>query len=135
MKNSLGLRVKELRTFYNLSVKVFAATCGLSHVAIFNLEKDQSLVPHRSSVNKIVSAFGTTQLWLLEGKGEMLPEELKDLYASKKTSDNNFWKKEAYLEIKNKNSILEKELERLWQLLDLFTTNEKLKFEEIRDMG
>jgi hypothetical protein len=45
----------------------------------------------------------------------------------------DFWKEDAYLEIKSKNAILEKEIERLWQMLSHFTTGAKPNFQPIRD--
>ncbi len=134
MENSIGQRIKELRTHYNLSVKEFAAKCGLSHVAIFHLENGKTSKPHRSSLQRMASIFGTTADWLLFGKNDMLPNGTKEIY-SENNDQEHFWKDEAYLEIKSKNLMLEKEIERLWQMLSHFTTGTKPNFERIRDAG
>lgn len=132
MENSLGQRVKELRMHYNLSVKEFAGKCGLSHVAIFHLENGKTVKPHRSSLQRIASIFGTTADWLLYGKNEMLPNGLKEIYADDNANDA-FWKDEAYLEIKSRNIMLEKEVERLWQMVSHFTSGTKPDFHRMLD--
>jgi len=118
MENSLAQRIRQLRTHYNLGVKDFAFKCGLSHVAIFHLESGKTLKPHKSSLQRIASIFGTNTDWLLSGKNEMLPNGKKELIDEGK---DTFWKEEAYLEIKTKNLMLEKEIERLWLMLEQFT--------------
>jgi transcriptional regulator with XRE-family HTH domain len=118
MENSLAQRIRQLRTHYNLGVKDFAFKCGLSHVAIFHLESGKTVKPHKSSLQRIASIFGTNTDWLLSGKNEMLPNGKKELIDESK---DTFWKEEAYLEIKTKNLMLEKEIERLWQMLEQFT--------------
>jgi transcriptional regulator with XRE-family HTH domain len=134
MENEIGLRIKELRTHYNLSVKEFAHKCGLSHVAIFHLENGKTVKPHRSSIQRMASIFGTTSDWLLYGRSEMLPNGDKEIYTDENGQDN-FWKEEAYLEVKNRNGVLEKEIERLWQIVNHFTTGTKPDFQRIRDVG
>lgn len=133
MENSLGQRIKDLRTHYNLSVKEFAVKCGLSHVAIFHLENGKTIKPHRSSLQRIAAIFGTTSDWLLFGKNEMLPNGDKEIYAEEQ--QDSFWKDEAYLEIKSKNVMLEKEIERLWQMMSHFTSGAKPDFQRMLDVG
>jgi transcriptional regulator with XRE-family HTH domain len=134
MESSLGQRIKELRSHYNLSVKEFAVKCGLSHVAIFHLENGKTIKPHRSSLQRIAAIFGTTSDWLLFGKNEMLPNGSKEIY-SEDSLQESFWKEEAYLEIKSKNVMLEKEIERLWQMVSHFTTGSKPDLQRMLDVG
>src|SRR5262245_57983211 len=101
MENTIGQRIKELRTHYNLSVKEFVGKVGLSHVAIFHLESGKTLKPHRSSLQRMANIFGTTADWLLFGKSEMLPNGEKEIYAEENSNDA-YWKDEAYHEIKSK---------------------------------
>ncbi len=63
---------------------------------------------------------------MLHGIGEMLPNGIKDLDVEKEAV--GFWKDEAYLELKSKNMLLEKEVERLWQMVSHFTTGVKPNF-------
>lgn len=132
MENTIGQRIRELRTHYNLSVKEFAVKCGLSHVAIFHLESGKTLKPHRSSLQRMATIFGTTADWLLYGKSEMLPNGEKEIYTLENNTDA-YWKDEAYLEIKSKNMMLEKEIERLWQMISHFTAGTKPNFERMLD--
>ena len=134
MENSLSARIKELRNHYNLSVKEFASKCGLSHVAIFHLESGRTLKPHRGSVQRIAAAFGSSSDWLLFGKNKMLPFGEKEIYDDG-AGQESVWKDEAYLEIKSKNQMLEKEVERLWQMLSHFTTIPNSAYGQMRELG
>ena len=129
MEKTVGLRIKELRAHYNIGVKEFGTRCDLSHVAVFHFENGRTTRPHKSSLQRIASAYGTTIEWLLFGTGEMLPNGKKDL----SDDENNFdayWKDEAYTELKSKNMLLEKEVDRLWQMVSHFTSGEKPNFQK-----
>src|SRR5687768_15290553 len=119
MENTIAYRIRHLRTHYNLSVKEFATRCNLSHVAIFHLENGRTLKPHKSSMQRIATVYGSSVDWILYNKGEMLPNGIREL-ADTEISD--YWKAEAYLEIKSRNAMLEKEIERLWQMISHFTS-------------
>lgn len=119
MEKKLSHRIKELRSHYNMGIKEFGVRCGLSHVAIFHLENGRTVKPQKSSLQRIISVFGTTNEWMLHGIGEMLPNGIKDLEVEK--DGVGYWKDEAYQELKSKNLLLEKEVERLWQMISHFT--------------
>jgi transcriptional regulator with XRE-family HTH domain len=124
MENSVAQRIKQLRSHYNLSVKEFAVKSGLSHVAIFHLESGRTLKPHRGSLQRIVSVFGTSADWILYGTNEMLPHGTVQIFPEDSEVVGG-WKDEAFMEIKTKNAILEKEIERLWQMISHFTSGSK----------
>ena len=126
MENTVAQRIRALRNHYNLGVKEFAGKCNLSHVAIFHLENGKTLKPHKSSVQRIANMYGTTVDWILYGKNEMLPNGTKDF--NDEPDNGMFWKDEAYLEIKSRNAMLEKEVERLWQMVSHFTSGSKPNF-------
>lgn len=134
MENTIAERIKTLRLHYQLSVKEFAHKCGLSHVAIFQLEKGKTLKPHKGTLIKMAKLFGAHIDWLLYGKGEMLPNGSFMIHDTD-SEDEQTWKDQAYHELKQKNILLEKELERLWQLLDRYTKNDHTDFENIRILG
>jgi transcriptional regulator with XRE-family HTH domain len=134
METTIAQRIKELRSHYNLGVKEFASRSGLSHVAIFHLENGKTLKPHRSSIQRIASVFGSSTDWLLFGKNEMLPNGTKEIYADENQTDT-FWKDEAFLEIKSRNQMLEKEVERLWQMISHFTEGTRPNFHRIMEAG
>lgn len=131
METSVSLRIKQLRTHYNLSVKEFAQKCGLSHVAIFHLENGKTNKPHRGSLQRIATVFGTTADWILYGTGEMLPNGTIQIYVDANLESH--WKDEAFQEIRNKNSLLEKEVERLWQMINHFTSGAKPNLQIVMD--
>jgi transcriptional regulator with XRE-family HTH domain len=114
--NSIGGRIRQLRTHYRLGVKDFAAQCNLSHVAIFQMENGRTRKPHRGTMQRIARAFGSSADWLLYGKEEMLPNG--EIGIGENAEDK--WKEEAYQELKARNATLEKEVERLWTLLNRF---------------
>lgn len=134
MENSTGLRIKQLRATYSLSVKEFASKSGLSHVAIFHLENGRTEKPHKSSLSRIASAFGTTVDWLRTGEREMLPNGKKDLEGDSMVEQLN-WKNEAYLELKSKNQMLEREVERLWKVVQNLSTGMKQDYARVLDAG
>ena len=126
MENTIAHRIKQLRAHYNLGVKDFAGKCNLSHVAIFHLENGKTLKPHKSSIQRIAAMYGTSAEWILYGKNEMLPNGTREF--TEDDNSENFWKDEAYLEIKSRNAMLEKEVERLWQMVSHFTSGSKPNF-------
>lgn len=133
-ESTIALRIKTLRSHYNLSVKEFAHKCGLSHVAIFQLEKGKTAKPHKGTLLKLAGLFGVNIDWLLYGKGEMLPNGSQNLYDRESNTESS-WRDEAFMEMRHKNELLEKEIDRLWQLLDKFTKHETPAFENIRILG
>ncbi len=129
MEKTVGLRIKELRAHYNIGVKEFGTRCDLSHVAVFHFENGRTTRPHKSSLQRIANAYGTTMEWLVYGNGEMLPNGKKDL-SEEDTDYDAYWKDEAYTELKSKNLLLEKEVDRLWQMVSHFTSGEKPNFQK-----
>lgn len=134
MENLISKRIKDLRLHYNLGMKEFSTRCGLSHVAIFHLETGKTLKPHRSSIVRMANVFGSTVDWILFGNGEMLPNGSKELYNEEGNLDG-YWKDEAYQEIKNKNIVLEREIERLWQMIHHFTSGEQPNIRRVMEAG
>jgi transcriptional regulator with XRE-family HTH domain len=132
MTNTLGERIRSLRNHYNLGVKEFASMCSLSHVAVFQMENGRTLKPHKSSIYRMAKVFGTSVEWLLFGRNEMLPNGARDIYNSE---GEGGWKDEAYAELKGRNAHLEKEVERLWQIIGHFTIGVKPELKKILDAG
>jgi transcriptional regulator with XRE-family HTH domain len=122
MENNIGKRIRTLRAHYNMGMKDFAQCSGLSHVAIFHLENGRTLKPHKSSMVRIASAFGTTLEWILYGKDEMLPNGTMDMSAAR---DGSEWKEEALSELRKKNQLLEKEVNRLWEIISHLTGGQR----------
>lgn len=134
MEQNLASRIKILRTHYNLSIKEFALRCGLSHVAIFQLEKGKTLKPHKGTLIKIAKLFGVQIDWVLNGTGDMLPNGNVKIHELNINNDAH-WQEEAYQALKQKNILLEKEVDRLWQLLSHYTNTIKPDYENLRLLG
>lgn len=134
MDANTGTRIKQLRATYNLSVKEFAGKCGLSHVAIFHLENGRTEKPHKSSLSRIAAAFGSSVEWLRSGEKEMLPNGKKDVEGESLLEQLN-WKNEAYIELKSKNQMLEREVERLWKVVHNLSSGMKQDYARVLDAG
>jgi transcriptional regulator with XRE-family HTH domain len=134
MENLIGNRIKTLRQTYNLGIKDFASYCGLSHVAIFHLENGKTVKPHRSSLQRIANQFGTSINWLLYGEDNMLPNGKAELTDQKETEEAA-WKETAYQELKNANRLLEKEVERLWQVVQHLQLANHKPFAHMKEAG
>lgn len=89
-KPTLGSRLKDLRKEYGLSQSDFGQYIGISYVAVANIEKEITLNPQMDTMKKIVDVYGTTQEWLMEGKGEMLPEGKKQLVKASDMENNPY---------------------------------------------
>lgn len=112
LQTALGIRIKTLRKHYRLNTKNFAYGCGLSDVTIFKLEKGSKI--SEKTISKIAFTYGTTNEWLMEGKGEMLPDGTKELpfdEIEKRYTEN------IYSRLISKNEEIEKEIEKIWSVL------------------
>jgi transcriptional regulator with XRE-family HTH domain len=127
MENLIGKRIKLLRKTYNLGLKDFASYCQLSHVAIFHLENGKTSKPHRRSLQKMADNFGTSINWIINGEDEMLPKGKVSL-KKQDVVTSDFWKEEAYNQLKDSNKLLEKEVERLWQIIQLYQNANQKSF-------
>jgi transcriptional regulator with XRE-family HTH domain len=116
MENSVAERIRKLRMHYKLSVDYFAEGCKLSNVTVFNLERGEKI--SKKSVAKIVRFYGTSSEWLLFGKGKMLPGGKKEIHY-KNIEKEIVWKEKTFLEMERKGDLMEKEIEKLWQMIDL----------------
>lgn len=124
MQKNISENIRALRVTYELSIKRFAAKCGISDVAIFNIEKGRTKTLHANTLEKIIQTFNTTEKWLLNGEEPMLPNGLIDLDKKGNNSIINF-NSEKHFELKVKNDMLEKQNERLWAILEKITLDTK----------
>jgi transcriptional regulator with XRE-family HTH domain len=116
---TIGQRVRELRLYYKMSIYKFANCCGLTHVAIFNIERGKTETPRAYSLNRIIDTFGTTQQWLLYSIEPMLPNgRVTPSNASNKVGQG-FVTRKDYIELKNKYLKLEEEINRIKKELSI----------------
>jgi transcriptional regulator with XRE-family HTH domain len=128
MEKNIASRIKELRSHYQMSANEFGIKCGLSSVAIYNIENGKIKKPQNSSLHKVVKYYGTTDEWLRYGIGSMLPNGNRESNETLLSQEKISWKEEAYFELKNKNEFLESELERLWRIVNHLTQQVELRF-------
>lgn len=124
MKTTVNERIKMLRTSLNLTQSEFSEIVGLTNTQLSRIENGNG-APQNATLKGILDNIDVSKDWLLNGTGELNPQiNIK----SKLANNNSQWKDEAYFEVKSKNAILEKELERLWQMVQHLTGGAKPNF-------
>lgn len=70
MNNTLGARIKELRSTLNLSMEAFGNKIGVTKSSISKLEKSENN-PSEQTLKLICREYNVNYLWLTEGSGDM----------------------------------------------------------------
>ena len=84
--SSINTRLKELRKKEKLSQKVFGEKIFLSQDQISLLEQGKRNLTDRS-INDICREFSVNKEWLIDGKGEIYLDCLKDLDIEKEVKE------------------------------------------------
>lgn len=95
-KTTMGDRIRQLREDYSQTKADFAKTIGVAPLSVGNIERGVTQTFHTDTLNKIVSAYGTTREWLESGRGEMLPNGKKDITAPVSQPGSIDYKDEAW---------------------------------------
>lgn len=77
MVNSLGERLKEIRTRFNFSQREFAQKIGISYVSLCRYETDKR-EPPISLLSSIIRVVNISPYWFLTGEGNMIQEETEN---------------------------------------------------------
>jgi len=109
METTVNKRILMLKTELSLNDIEFCGRASISTATLYKVKNDEEI--SQRVLNSIISGFNVNKDWLLHGKGKMFAD------APKEVASANPWKDEAYFAVKEENSVLKKELERLWQLL------------------
>lgn len=112
-------RIDEMLMERGITKHELAAKIG-KHVTTIDRILSGATTPSYGTTKVIAEALEVPIDYLIKGIG---PKE-----SEKKEDNNNPWKEEAYLEVKSKNALLEKELERLWQMIQHLTGGAKPNF-------
>lgn len=114
---TLGQRLKALREFYGHSQSEMAANIGLKgHVGIYKIEQDLVSKPQAETIRNLVKAYGTTEEWLMHGKGEMLVNGRIDVRAVSQVEESNPWRDALIAELNDKAKKLEEKYNNLYTL-------------------
>lgn len=83
MKGELILneRIKQLRTYLNLSMDKFGQQIGVTRSAISKMESGASNLSEQT-IKSICREFNVDYLWLTSGSGEMFVQADDDVYTS-----------------------------------------------------
>lgn len=107
MEQTVNERVKVLRTHLNLTQQAFAELVGITSTQLSRIESGDG-TPQKSTIQKIVEHTGVPNDWINSGKGELKAQvKMRDSQAA----NNLPWKEEAYSELKQTNSYLQKKLD------------------------
>lgn len=122
MKTTINERIKVLRTHLNLTQSEFSHLIGLNPTQLSRIENGTSN-PQKSTLKEVFKAIEVSNEWLLEGKGE-----LKASIRQENTNEINPWKDALVSQVKEENTRLQKELERVWQMVQHLTGGAKPNF-------
>jgi transcriptional regulator with XRE-family HTH domain len=90
---TLGQRLKLLREEYGQTQGELAANIGLKgHVGIYKIESDKTEKPQAETLRNIAKLYGTTVEWLMEGKGDMLPNGKIEIKSVSSNDQSNPWR-------------------------------------------
>lgn len=122
MKTTINERFKMLRTSLTLTQNEFANMIGLTPTQLSRIENGSSQ-PQNSTLKDLFKKVEVSHDWLLNGKGE-LNAKIIDVIAQ----DVNPWKDALVSQVKEENNRLQKEVERLWQMIGHYTGGAKPNF-------
>jgi transcriptional regulator with XRE-family HTH domain len=118
MENSINSRVILLKNHFKLDTKQFVAKANISPTTLWSIEKGGEMKP--KTIKQIADSFNVDISWLLTGEGEMLAKD--------NDSKTDPWKDALVSQIKDENNRLQKELERVWQMVQHLTGGAKPNF-------
>ncbi len=119
MEKTVNERVKLLINQLNLTIDEFCEKADISRTTLWSIQKGTEMKP--KTVKNICSAFGLSREWFLHGTGNQY--EIQPVH---NTVDP--WKDALVMQIKEENSRLQKELDRMWQMVQHLTGGAKPNF-------
>jgi transcriptional regulator with XRE-family HTH domain len=121
----IAVRIREIRNHHKLNVFQLSQLCQLSPYVISAYERADVTVPYQGCLERLSAVFGVSSEWLLTGKGDKWENKMASLLPPKEfqVPVKDY---ESYLEEKNKNLLLEQQLEKLWQMLGQFIKKQEL---------
>lgn len=120
MENTVNERVLMLKTHFNLGRNDFASKAGISPTTYDSIVNGNNVYP--KTIKSIITAFNVNTDWLLHGKGKMFNAEPKE------APSNDPWKDALVMQVKEENTRLQRELERVWQMVQHLTGGAKPNF-------
>ncbi len=121
VETTINQRFRLLRLNLALSQKEIADELGLVQATVSAIEKDRQTVTGQT-VELLNQKFKVNKEWMFSGTGEIFQKSETEV------DIKDTWREEAYTEVKSRNSFLEKEVERLWQMIGHLTGNKKPNF-------
>lgn len=115
MKHTVNQRIKLLRAELGLSQTQFAVGCKLSLPAISRIETSD-IEPTEKTIRAICKSFNANEVWLKTEKESMFLEG-----GGQTSLSENPWKDALVVELKEKNSFLEKQAVWMQNLINNLT--------------
>lgn len=128
---TVNTRILAVKNSLNLSDVEFAQRAQISTGTLHRIKKNEVL--SQKTLNGIADALGLDRNWLSSGQGERFASVL-----APETKQDNPWKDALVQQVKEENSRLQKEVERLWTMVGHLAGGKegaKLNFHKLFDFG
>lgn len=87
-------------------------------------------VPSKPTLQIIAQNTGASYQWLLTGEGTMFNQEPQNAPTEQKTAT---YRDSMLTQLKEENNHLKREIERLWQMLEVYTSGSRPSFQKASD--
>lgn len=108
---TVNTRILMLKTKLELGQTEFCNKTGMSSATYHNIKNDGEV--RKSTARNIALSLNANPNWILTGEGEMFLEQTEQ--------SSNPWKDALVSQVKSENERLQKEVERLWGMIDKFS--------------
>lgn len=122
MKDTINNRIMLLKTDSGLTNLEFCHAANISHGTLNNIQNGENVSP--KTIKAICDALHVNKDWLMTGKGEKHNTTPK----AEQNEAQNPWRDALVSQIKDENNRLQKEVERLWQMVSHYTSGVKPDF-------
>lgn len=123
MEKTSNERLCDVLKTLNIDTNEAANRVGLSYTTMHRIVTNANN-PNKSTLKSIANGLNLSYDWLLTGKGKMFNEVAKQVAVVNEAP----WKDEAYQNLKGENTRMQKEIERLWQMVSMYTSGAKPNF-------
>lgn len=126
METTVNQRVLLLKKELDLSNSEFCLKAKISTGTLYTIQNGVQM--KSKTINTFCEAFNLNKEWLLHGKGNMFA----DLQKTEVTIDP--WKDALVMQVKEENNRLQKELDKVWQMVQHLTGGAKPNFLKATDV-
>ncbi len=122
MENTPNQRVILLKKELKLTDIEFCVRCSISTGTLFRLKNEEEM--SSKTITAIIKAFNVNKEWLMTGQGNMFNDSTEAIAIDAIDP----WRDALVSQVKEENTRLQKELERVWQMVQHLTGGAKPNF-------